>query len=443
MGDDSLEVNSPRRKRISQTSASLIGLGVGLAAGAVAGEVGISDGGVDVVDSLGALWTRALRMTVIPLVIANLVVAVACNPHIARFGRLAMGVFALFAGMLAVAGAFTVVVAPPVVGALAIEPVPVDSWSVDVPDSLRAAADGAQTRPTFGEWLIELVPVNPIAAAADDQLLPLIVFTLAFAFAMTRITPRRRELLGGLFEAVAEAMLTLVHWILWFTPLGVFALAFSFTARSGLGAATVLVQFVVVLSAALVAFTALLYAMAVVGGRVPLGRFAHAVTPAQLVAVSTRSSLASLPALLDGAKERLRLPREICGFALPLAVSTFKVNRTISSPIKLFFLAQLAGIELGVADTLTFVLTVMILSFSTLGIPSGGWTFSTLPAYLALGIPIEGYVLFKAVDTIPDVFKTLVNVTGDMTATTILARVYGPALAGELAAAEPVELDTG
>ncbi len=100
----------------------------------------------------------------------------------------------------------------------------------------------------------------------------------------------------------------------------------------------------------------------------------------------------------------------------------FKVNRTISSTAKLIFLAYIYGIPLSATTLASFLITVMILSFSTVGIPSGGTNFKTLPAYLAAGLPLEGLVILEAVETIPDIFKTLLNVTGDMSAATILSR---------------------
>ena len=148
----------------------------------------------------------------------------------------------------------------------------------------------------------------------------------------------------------------------------------------------------------------------------------RAVAPAQLVAASTRSSLASLPALVAGARRHLNLPPSATGFVLPLSVSAFKVNRTISATVKLLFLAHVFGIPLGPGQLATFLATVVLLSFSTVGVPGGGAAFRTLPAYLAAGVPLEGVVILETVDTIPDIFKTITNVTGDMSAAILLSR---------------------
>jgi Na+/H+-dicarboxylate symporter len=217
-------------------------------------------------------------------------------------------------------------------------------------------------------------------------------------------------------------MLVCVQWILALTPLGVFAITYRFALGAGGGAAGVLGTWVVLVSALLLLATALLYPVSVLLGCTTLSAFARAAVPAQLVAVSTRSSIASLPALVEGARDRLRLPDTATAFVLPLSVSVFKINRTISSTAKLIFVAYLYGIALSPTTLAGFLITVMILSFSTVGLPGGGTTFKTLPAYLAAGLPIEGLVLLEAVETIPDIFKTLLNVTGDMSAATILSR---------------------
>ena len=146
--------------------------------------------------------------------------------------------------------------------------------------------------------------------------------------------------------------------------------------------------------------------------------------------------IAALPALVDGGRLHLGLPPAATGFLLPLSVSTFKVNRTISAVLKVLFLAHVFGITIGPARMAVFIATVVILSFTALGVPGGGGAFKTLPAYLAAGVPVEGIVILEAADAIPDIFKTLLNVTGDMAAATILTR-------GARTAPEPAGLEEG
>jgi Na+/H+-dicarboxylate symporter len=155
---------------------------------------------------------------------------------------------------------------------------------------------------------------------------------------------------------------------------------------------------------------------------VRLGDFARAAAPAQLVAASTRSSLASLPALVDGGTRALGLSEAATGFLLPLSVSTFKLNRTLSAVLKVLFLAHVFGIDIPPARMAAFIATVVILSFTALGVPGGGGAFKTLPAYLAAGVPLEGIIILEAADAIPDIFKTVLNVTGDLAVAVLLTR---------------------
>ena len=215
--------------------------------------------------------------------------------------------------------------------------------------------------------------------------------------------------------------MVLVGWILKLLPLGVFALSAEFAFRIGVRATGAIAFFVVLLSGILLLVTVLLYPVTAMFGQTSLARFARAVAPAQAVAVSTRSSLASLPALVEGGQKQLDLPDSVTGFVLPLSVAAFKLNRAVSGLVRLLFLAHLFRVPLGPAQLASFVATQLIMSFSTAGIPGVG-SIRSLPAYVAAGIPIEGVLMLNAVDTIPDIFATLANVTADMSVATILSR---------------------
>jgi Na+/H+-dicarboxylate symporter len=216
-------------------------------------------------------------------------------------------------------------------------------------------------------------------------------------------------------------MRILVSWILRLTPVAVFVLGLSLSSRLGSEVIRVLASFVVVLCGMLVGFTLLLYPFVALLGRVSPRRFARAVGPAQIVAFGSRSSLASLPAMMDGARA-LRLPPETAAFVLPLSVAALKIHRPISSLVNLFFLAHLFGIELNGAMVVTFLLTVVVLRFTSAGLPGEASPLTTLPAYVAVGIPIQGVVLVETVDTVPDMFKTLVNVTGGVALAAVVSR---------------------
>jgi Na+/H+-dicarboxylate symporter len=329
--------------------------------------------------------------------------------------------FGFFLALLILAACYTLLVAPPLVRAFAVDTDALTSLKASVAvDADDAAAAGEALR--LKDWLIGLVPANLVGAAARGDILPVIVGTLLFAAAMRAVPGKHRELLVGVFRAISEVTRVLASWLISVMPIAVLALTIGLTARSGPIVASGIGYFIVLSSVLLILFTLLLYPITVLGTATPLRRLARALAPAQAVAAGTRSSLASLPALLESAEARLGLPASTASFVLPLSVSVFKLNRTISSPLKLLFLAHMFGIPLAPQTVVVFVLAVTVLSFGSPGIPSGG-SMVTLPFYLAAGLPLEGVVLLTAVDAIPDIFKTLLNVTADMSVAVLVTRV--------------------
>ena len=416
------------------TLGALLGLIAGLAAGALI-HAARNPALVDFASTLGAvgtLWTNALRMLVLPLVISNLVVAIARMADARAVGRMGGLAVAIFSAMLAAGAAFALLLTPPLLARFSPDPA-VMAELHSAAAALTPSLPGAAKAPGAAEWIVSLIPVNLARAAAEDDLLPIVLFTVLFALALTRVAPEPRRVILGFFQAVFETVLVMLRWVLALSPLGVFALAIALAAHTGSASVGAFGFWVALVSGLMLAFTLLLYPLTAWIGRVSLRSFAFAALPAQAVAIGTRSSLAALPALLEGAEQRLGLPPAVASFAIPLAVSTFKVNRTISSVAKLLFLATLYRVHLDPAHVASFALIVAVLSFSTPGIPSAG-TLATMPAYLAAGIPIEGVVLLNAVDAIPDIFKTLVNVTSDLSAAAILTRLIGAEIRAPAAA---------
>jgi proton glutamate symport protein len=429
------------QKRRARPAALMAGSLVGLAAGFSLGALAHGSRAswllalASASEPVGTLWTNALRMVALPLMVSCLLLAIASTTRTRTAGRLGGLSLLAFLVFLLAAGALTVAVAPRLFADLTV-----DDQTRAALQSVSAAA-GPETAARavrsadFAQWVTALVPTNLLRAASEENVLGILVCVILFALAATRVAPERRETLVRFFEAVAETAKVLVGWFLLLMPLGVFALAFSMAAKTGAGVAGSLGHYVVAVCAMLFAFTALLYPVTAFAGRVSLRRFAAAVWPAQAVAVGTRSSLASLPPLVEGAGGGLGLPAEVSGLVLPLSVSAFKLNRTISAPLQLYFLTQLYGLPLRPGYVITFTLTTVLLSFTSPGIPGGGESLVTLPLYLGAGIPVEGVMLLKAVDAVPDIFKTLLNVTADMSVAAIVARFFG--------AEAPSESDAG
>jgi len=409
-----------RPRRISKTALAMIALAAGLGAGVVLhGAASPWAAGVaDALSLVGQVWVAALRMTVVPLMIALTLATILGAPRDGSVGALGLRTVAVFVALLVGLGILSIAATAP---ALSLFPVRAETvaafraQSAPVPAPAPAPADAA------AGGIAALLPANPFAAAASGEVLPILVFTVVFGLPAQRLPGDAAEPLRRISKAFADAMLVLVTAILWALPAGVFALCAAFAYKTGLGLTGVLAGYAALASAVLLAATVLLYPIAAALGRVSLGRFARAVAPAQAVAIGTRSSLAALPALVEGGRRHLALPPPATGFVLPLSVSALKLDRTIEAPVKLLFLAHVYGVTLTLPQLAVFLGTLLILSFSTAGIPSVG-TVRSIPAYLAAGIPIEGVVMLNAVAAITDVAETLVNVTGDMTAAVIVTR---------------------
>jgi Na+/H+-dicarboxylate symporters len=409
-------------KRRTLTAFAVIALFAGFGLGALARESGIAWllSFATVAKPLGTLWTNALRMIVLPLMISYLVLAVSSLPRGRTAGVLGVTSLVSFVTMLAVAGLFSVFVTPSLLANLPIAHTDIASFAAAASTPAEVTSSAAAT-PTVGQWISSLVPTNIVHAITDDNYLQVFIAAVLLAAAMSRIAAERRAALINIFQAVADTATVLVGWLIRLLPLAAFCLAFVSGAVKGLTVAGNVGVFILTSSAILIAATVLMYPIAVIVGKVRLRSFASAVAPAQTVAAGTRSSLACLPALVEGAEEGLGIRADVAAFTLPLSVSVFKLNLALTQPLHILFVATMFGLHLTPAFILTFTATMVLVSFTTAGIPSGG-SFASLPFYLALGIPIEAFALFKVADAIPDIFKTVLNVTADMTVATIVAR---------------------
>ena len=409
---------------MSLTLQVLIALGAGLALGIpLAGsESAIATALLAVLGPVGTVFINAIRMTVIPLVVSSLISGVTSAPDPRSVGRIGARAIGLFVVVVSVASSVGVLLGTPLLAMIPLDPASVEALRAGVSGNATAVAEGARNIPSASEWLVSLVPANPIKAAADGAMLPLIVASVAFAVALMQVADERRAAVVRVVEGVMDASLALVRAILRFAPIGVFALAVPLAAKMGTGALGAIVGYIVIVSAICVLFClVVLYPAAVAFGKVPLRTFARAALPAQTIAFSGRSSLAALPAMLESVRDTLRLPAAIGSFLIPLASSMFRAGAGIGQTVGVIFLARLYGVDLGATELLTIAVTATVTSFSVPGVP-GGSIIIMVPVLMAAGIPVEGVGILLGADTIPDMFRTTTNVTGHMTAAVILAR---------------------
>ena len=420
--------------RVSLSTRVLVALGAGIAAGIALSlvDAGVSRAIVAVVEPFGTLFVNAIRMTVVPLVVSSLIVGVASTEDRAMLARVGGRGILVFVLLLTLSGGLAALVTPPLMSNLQLDPAAVAQVRAASPSASSIAA-GAASIQGPAAWLVSLVPSNAIAAAADGAMLPLIVFALALGLALGAVEANARNEVVLFFRAITESMLTLVRWLLVVAPLGVFALALPLVARLGLAAVGALAVYVILVSAAAIGLIVfVLMPAATLAGRVPLREFIRAALPAQAVAFSSRSSLAALPALIDSARTRLGMSDEITGFFLPFATAMFRIAAPFSMTAGAVFVARLYGITMSPAQLGTVVVTAVLTSFSAPGIP-GGSIIVMVPVLTSIGLPIEGLGILLGVDTIPDIFRTTANVTGQLTAATIVARRAEPAREAALA----------
>lgn len=401
--------------RLSVGTKALIGLAAGLAAGvavAAFAHPGLTAAG-SALELAGSLWINAILMTILPLIVSKLVVSIAGHDDPSDLGRSGWRAGALFLALLTGTAAVAAAVMPAVFARLPI----------GVAESAALRASVAQptvgAAPTAGQWILALVPTNAVRAAADGAIVPLLVFTVAFALGASRISPALRAPLVSLFRSIDASITVLLHWIVNLAPYGVFALGLGLAMRVGAGIVSALGYYIAVASIAMVAATALLYLVVLVGAGVSPRRFAQAVAPAQTVAFGTHSSMASLPAMIEGTEIRLGLSETATGFVLPLSLAVFKYSGPIWFVVVTYFVGRLYGIEIEPSRAVAVVVAAVVTSFAVGGVPSGA-AVVVAPVLTAAGLPVEAMGILLAVDPIPNAFRTVANVTG-MMAVTVLA----------------------
>jgi proton glutamate symport protein len=412
------------------TLGSLAGLAAGLAVGLMAHGSGNSplQRSVLALEPLATIWLNALQVIVFPLIVSVLLVSIASREGPERAGRMGGLTLCCYIAMLCLGALFSLAAASVLVGRFSID----QRALFLLPAAPESAARSATVvNHSAWQWLGSLA-FSRLPRGSAEYILPFLATTILLAIVIRKLDAKRRARLVGFVKPVADASITALRWLFYALPVIVFVLMSSLYARTGSLIAKGIGYYILAVCGTLLAFTALQYAFAWLAARTAIPDFARCLWAAQATAVTTRSSLASLPPLLDGALKRLHLPPAVAAFVLPLSVSIFKASQSIYAPFKLIFLAHLFGVRLRPPALVAFVVGVFLLSFAAPGIPSGG-SLHTIPLLLALGIPIQGIILFNSVEAIPDIFETLLNVTADMTVATMVARFLGHTARGDRA----------
>ena len=366
------------------------------------------------VEWLGTLFLNALKMMIIPLIIAAVVTGVASLGDVRKLGRVGGFTVLYYASTTAVAvilGLIVVNIIQPGTGAA--------NLSTEVPATVAA-------RETTGmaDIVLSMVAPNLVAAAAETQLLPLIVFSLVFAAALTTIGERGKTLLA-FFEGLNETMMKLVVWIMYFAPVGIFALVASRLGQAGGGEAFIneisaVGLYVATVLIGLTCHFVLLFVVLRIfaGGGL---EFLRAMLRALLTAFGTASSSATLPLTMECAKEAGADERAV-RFVLPLGATINMDGTALYEAVAVMFIAQAYGFDMGVTEQIVIFLTATLAAIGAAGIPQAGLV-TMIIVLTAVNLPLEGIGLLLAVDWFLDRFRTAVNVWGDSVGSAVISRL--------------------
>jgi len=399
---------------------ALAALVAGLIAGMLANRIGADqrDAALGVASFVGTLWLNALKMTVIPLVVALLVVGVAKSAEAAQTGRVAgrsVLWIVIICSASAIFGAFATVALTDAF------PLPRATASL-LQGALANVEKTSAPLASPAEFFKGVVPPNLFAAANNGDILPLTVFALLFGLALTRLAGPARKSVINLFEAIGDAFVIIIDWVLLLAPLGVFALAFTVGSAAGGAAFAGLGHYVVVISLIGVIVTLAAYPLASFVGRIGPTSFARGMIGPQTVAISTRSSLASLPAMLTASRD-MGIRENVADVTLPIAVALYRATGPAMNTAVAFYVAHWLGLEPSMSQMIAATAVGAVMSYGAVSLPGEvSYISSIAPIAIALGVPIAPLGLLVAVEMVPDIFRTVGNVTHDVALAAIVDR---------------------
>ena len=398
---------SSKKPKISLAWQMMIGLALGVVVGALVEQ----ETAKTFLQPLGDLFIRLIRMVVVPLVLATIIAGAAGISDTSKLGRVATKTLICYAITTAVA------VAMGLIFASFIQP------GVGLDLSTEGLAAKAVEAPPLTQTLLNIVPINPMQAMSEGQMLQIIFFAVIFGFGLSALGERGKPVLN-FFELVGDTMIRVTHIVMLYAPIGVFGLIAYTVSRHGLGVLLPLFQLILssFLATAFFVIVLLVPLVRVVTG-IPMMTFYKGIFEPWLVAFTTCSSAAALPANLNAAR-RLGSTKAVASFSIPLG-NTINMNGTaIYMGVCSIFAAEVYGLDLTMADQLTIVLMGVLAAVGTAGVPGAGLIMTTV-VFTQGGIPLEAVALIAGVDRILDMIRTSINVVGDVASAVIVTRLEG------------------
>ena len=383
---------------------------------------------IDIVRPIGQLFMRLIKMVVVPLVFASLLVGVASLGDIRKLGRLGSRTLGLYLGTTAVAVSIGLVCAYVVQPGQFIDPadrtVLLAQFGAAAGDRMSAAA----VSPSMVDTLLDIIPTNPIDSLTSGNMLQIIFFAIVLGVAITALGPEESASVVSLFEKLQNAMIVIIGWVMALAPYGVAALVAEVIGTSGISVLTALLVYgcTVVLGLAIhggIVYGGLVHLIS----RLPWTAFMRAARPAQLIAFSTSSSSATLPVSIECAEKNIGVSNPVASFVLPLGSTVNMDGTALYQGVAAIFIAQVFQTDLSFGSQLSIVLAATMASIGAAGVPGAGMITLAL-VLTSTGIPTVGLALILGVDRILDMFRTAVNVTGDLAITTVMAKSEGEQL---------------
>jgi proton glutamate symport protein len=366
---------------------------------------------------IGGLWIDALKMTILPLVFSLVVTGIAeLSTDGGNSGkRIGKRLPVVFAAFLLLAALVAALIVPPLLAMFPLSPEVAAGFRASIPAAPESPV------PSIAETFRMMMPVNVVASTAQGAVVPMVIFALVLGLALTRVERSRATSVLTFFKGMADAMLVVVGWVLRLAPVGIFGLTLVIGATAGIGAVLALGQYILIQVSVSVILILIPYLLVPVFTGISPMRFARAILPAQAVAAGTQSSIATLPAMLASA-DRLGVPERQSAVVLPLAVAVFKITAPSGALIFALSAAWLTGVEVPLAHVIVAIPMALLSTLLVIGVPGPASIIaSATPAALAMGAPLEMITILIAVDTIPDMSRTVANVTADVAAMAMIA----------------------
>ncbi|MEZ5397303.1 MAG: dicarboxylate/amino acid:cation symporter [Bryobacterales bacterium] len=411
----------------------LLGLIGGAAIGAVAnfGDIGWLKTILGALDPVGTAFIRALTMVVVPLVTASLIVGAASLGDITKLGRIGGKTFVYYTLTTALAVSMGLLISNIIAPGSGVDPATRDSLSAQYGGQAQQSAKMAAEAPSLVDVVLNMIPRNPLASAAQFDLLPVIFFSVLFGAALSILPSEKRDPVLKVFDGINEASMVIIGWVMKTAPYAVFALIASVISQFGMDLLRSLIvyAFCVVLGLLLHMGLTISFMVRFFAKLNPV-MFFRRIKAIPVFAFSTSSSNATLPVTLRTAENELGISKEISSFVLPLGATINMDGTALYQAVAVMFIAQIYGIPMDLTSQATVVLTATLASVGTAGVPSAGIiTLIIVLQSVGLGDKVEtGIALILGVDRILDMLRTVVNVTGDLSCAAFVARSEGEML---------------